>query len=64
MSTWEDLENDSFDEDDEAKEVANLWFMANQEDEVSPCNMSCDELLHAFDDLLVDSKMMLSKYAN
>ena len=26
--------------------------------------MSYDELLNAFDDLLVDSKMMLSKYAN
>ena len=65
MSIWEDLENDSSDEDDyEAKEVANLCFMANQENEVSPSNMSYDELLNAFDDLLVDSKMMLSKYAN
>ena len=65
MSTWEDLENDSSDEDDnEAEEIANFCFMANQEDKVSPCHMSYDKLLNAFDDLLVDSEMMLSKYAN
>ena len=30
MSTWEDLENDSFNGDeDEAQEVANLCFMVN-----------------------------------
>ena len=65
MSTWEDFENDTSDEDeDEAKEAANLWFMGNQEDEVSPCHMTYDDLLNTFDDLLVDSEMMLSKYAS
>ena len=65
MSTWENLENDSFDgDDDEAEEVANLCFMENQKNELSSCHMSHDELLNAFDDLLVDSEMMLSKYAN
>ena len=65
MSIWKDLENDFYDgDDDEAEEVTNLCFMANQEDKVSPCHMSYVELLNAFDDLLVDSEMMLSKYAN
>ena len=65
MSTWEDLENDTSDEDDEeAKEVVNLCFIANQDDKKSHCNMSYDELLNAFEDLLADSEMMLLKYAN
>ena len=65
MSTSEDLENDSSDGDEnEAEEVANRCFIANQEDEVSPYHMTYDELLNAFDDVLVDSKMMLSKYAS
>ena len=65
MSTWEELKNDSSDGDeDEAEVVANIYFMANQEDEVSPCHMTYDELLSAFDDLLIDLEMMLSKCAS
>ena len=51
-------------DEDEAEEVANLCFVANQEDEVSPCHMTYDELLKTFDDLLVDSQMMLFKHAS
>ena len=62
MSTQENLENDSSDgDDDEAEEVANLCFMANQEVEISPCHMTYDESLNAFDDLLVDFEIMLSR---
>ena len=65
MSTWEDLENDFLDGDkDEAEKVANLCFNANQEYEVSFCDMTYDEMVNAFDDLLVDLEMMLSKYAS
>ena len=63
LSTWEDLENDSSDDEDEEENVAHLCLMANHEDEVEFSDLSHDDLLDIIDDLLVNSKNMLSKYS-
>lgn len=60
MATWEDLEQDVGDRENET-EVVNLCFMANIEVdeetmvEVSELELSYDELLKAYNKLLNDS---------
>ena len=63
MATWEDLEETSSDSDEDGDDVASICLMENEENEVNESNSSYEELLKAFDELLHDSKIILSKYA-
>ena len=69
LSTWEELENttttskeEEEEEEEEEEHTAHLCFMANHEDEVELSYLSNEDLLDIVDDLLINTKNMLSKY--
>jgi hypothetical protein len=62
MAAWENSDDSSSDEDDEQQEVANLCFMATDENEVDlDSSYSFDELLYAYKELKVDFEKVVSK---
>jgi len=59
MATWSESE-DSSSEEEESKEVANICFMAHQDEEVTPeiNEYSFNELQEAFDELMHEFKKL------
>ncbi|XP_058219533.1 uncharacterized protein LOC131330063 [Rhododendron vialii] len=62
MAAWDNSDDSSSDEDDEQQEVANLCFMAIEENEVDlDSSYSFDELFIAYKELKVEFEKVVSK---